>query len=75
MAPRKACGPDGIPVEVYKLSDPCREMLEQLVRKIWLSEEVPEEFGKAIFTMIFKNKGSSNDPTRYRCIGLLGHAY
>ena len=25
--------------------------------------------------MIYKNKGSSNDPKMYRCIGLLPHAY
>ena len=25
--------------------------------------------------MLFKNKGSVNDPTKYRCIGLLPHAY
>lgn len=25
--------------------------------------------------MIYKQKGSPNDPTKYRCIGLLGHAY
>ena len=50
-------------------------MLEQLVMKIWLTEAVPEKFGNAIFTMLFKNKGSSNDPTKYGCIGLLSHAY
>ena len=25
--------------------------------------------------MLYKNKGSTNDPTKYRCIGLLTHAY
>ena len=25
--------------------------------------------------MLFKHKGSSDDPTRYRCIGLLNHSY
>ena len=25
--------------------------------------------------MLYKNKGSSNDPTKYRCIALLNHAY
>ena len=75
MKSGKACGPDSIPAEVYKLSTPCKEMLGHLVKKIWLEEDVPVEFGKAIFTMIFKNKGSSNDPSKYRCIGLLSHAY
>ena len=25
--------------------------------------------------MLYKNKGSSNDPSKYRCIGLLSHAF
>ena len=29
----------------------------------------------AIFTMIYKNKCSPDDPSKYRCIGLLNHAY
>ena len=36
---------------------------------------MPEEFAKATFVMLYKNKGSSNDPAKYRCIGLLSHAY
>ena len=50
-------------------------MLQKLIQAIWLTEEVPEEFAKATFVMLYKNKGSSNDPAKYRCIGLLPHAY
>ena len=25
--------------------------------------------------MLYKNKGSPNDPSKYRCIALLNHAY
>ena len=32
-------------------------------------------YAQAKFVMISKNKGSSNDPSKYRCIGLLNHAY
>ena len=32
-------------------------------------------FVTANFTMLLKNKGSSNDPSRYSCITLLNHAY
>ena len=39
------------------------------------TEEVPARFARAKFVMIFKNKGSSNDPTKYRCIGFLNHSY
>ena len=36
---------------------------------------MPEAFGVAIFKMIYKRKGSPNDPSKYRCIGLLNAAY
>ena len=75
MENNKACGPDGIPVELYKHSKPCCGMLRHLLQKIWLREDVPDDFAKATFVMLFKNKGSSNDPTKYRCIGLLSHAF
>ena len=42
---------------------------------IWKHEYVPPELVRAAFVMLFKNKGSVNDPTKYRCIGLLPHAY
>ena len=71
----KACGLDGIPGEVYKYVPLCNELLVKLLQRIWIDEEVPVEFAKAVFIMLYKNKGSSNDPSKYRCIGLLGHAY
>ena len=73
----KACGPDGIPGEVFKSVPACKSALVHLLQRIWADEDVPEDFAKAVFVMLFKNKGSPNDPTKYRCIciGLLGHAY
>ena len=75
MGSNKACGADNIPTELYKSSDRCRALLFQLIQKIWTEEEVPVEFGKAMFLMLHKNKGSTNDPTKYRCLALLPHAY
>ena len=71
----KACGPDGIPGEVFKRVPICKKALVELLQRIWVDEEVPEEFAKAVFVMLYKNKGSPNDPSKYRCIGLLSHAY
>ena len=56
-------------------SEVCRELLFDLLKKIWDKEDVPVSFARATFTMLYKNKGSPNDPTKYRCIGLLTHAY
>ena len=66
---------DGIPIEVFKASRVAREMLFELVKTIWKEEEVPEELVVGLFITIFKNKGSSNDFTKYRFICLLNHAF
>ena len=42
---------------------------------MWTEEEVSQSFGQAVFVMLFKNKGSSNDPSKCRCVGLLNHDY
>ena len=75
MKKGKAVGPDKIPIEVFKASELAREMLLDLLQRIWKEEKVPESFGRAVFVMLFKHKGSTNDPSKYRCIGLLNHAY
>ena len=52
-----------------------REILFNIISLIWENEELPAGFDTANFVMLFKNKGSHNDPSKYRCIGLLNHAY
>ena len=71
----KACGQDNIPAEVYKHNDLCNKLLRDLLKKIWRDEEVSVVFARATFIMLFKNKGSHDDPSKYRCIGLLNHSY
>ena len=51
-----------------------RDALFQIVSKIWDEEQLPIEFTRAKFKMIYK-KGSANDPAKYRCIALLNHSY
>ena len=75
MAAQKACGPDSIPAELYKASPVCKKILCEILKKIWASEEVPDDFACATFTMLYKSKGSSDDPSMYRCIALLNHMY
>ena len=36
---------------------------------------MPANLAVGVFVMIFKGKGSSDDCSNYRCIGLLNHAY
>jgi exonuclease III len=75
LANRKALGPDDIPAEVYKGSRVARSQLFDLVISICSTESVPQNLPEATFITIFKNKGSTDDPTKYRFIALLNHAY
>ena len=71
----KACGPDGIPGEVFTNCESAARELYRILKLIWQHEYVPPELVRASFVMLFKNKGSRNDPSKYRFIGLLPHAY
>ena len=75
MQKSKAAGPDTIPVEIYLASDLCRQALFDLVRKICAEEKTPEDFVISHFCPIYKNKGSSDDMSKYRYICLLNHSY
>ena len=71
----KATGPDNIPAAVFKHCPLINDELFRLLRFMWDEEVVPQSMATAKFTMLFKHKGSKNDPSRYRCIALLNHAY
>ena len=75
MKKNKATGMDEIPAEVWRNSKTANEVLFVFLRKIWRKEVVPPELAVCVFIMIFKRKGSSEDCTKYRAIGLLNHAY
>ena len=64
MKSKRACGPDEIPVEVFQNCPTCMEVLSLLLFKIWNSEDVPEKFAQTNFLMLYKNKGSCDDPTK-----------
>ena len=70
----KACGPDGIPGEVFKQCDAASMALFKLLCRMWELEYVPAELVRAAFIMLYK-KDSVENPANYRCIGLLPHSY
>ena len=51
MKSNKACGPDEIPIEVFKSCPACMAVLTELLHKIWNSEDVPAKFAQATFIM------------------------
>lgn len=71
----KATGPDGIPAEAYKFCPKVQDELFKIISYMWDNEVVPANLVSANFRMLFKHKGSKEDPSRYRCIALLNHAY
>jgi hypothetical protein len=75
LAKHKATGPDKVPVESYRASGEAKADLFTLLRRVWRVEDVPKDMVLAELITIFKGKGSSDDMTKYRCIGLLTHAY
>ena len=75
MKSGKAVGTDGIPVEVWKNSEVAKDALFEFLKMVWRKEEVPENLAVCIFVMLYKKKGSHNDCTKYRALGLLNHAY
>ena len=75
MKKGKACGPDGIPGEVFYNCESAARELYNLLKIVWEREYVPPEMVRAAFIMLYKNKGSPDDLKKYRCIGLLPHTY
>ena len=75
MKSSKASGADAIPSEVWKNSIAARDKLFEFLSEVWSKERVPMNLAVCVFIMIYKRKGSHNDCTKYRVIGLLNHAY
>ena len=76
LAPRKACGIDGIPAEILKNSPaPFRENLRHLINRILKSEfRLPKETLMGVITLIHK-KGDPELLSNYRPIALLTSTY
>ena len=76
MKAGKATGKDKIPAEVWQSSAVAQDELFKFIKQVWSKESVPANLAVCIiFVMIFKKKGSHNDCSKYRAIGLLNHTY
>ena len=71
----KSTDPDEIPVEVYKKFPQLTDELFEFVEFVWNQEVLPTNMTIARFVILYKHKGSANDPSKYRCIGLLNDSY
>ena len=68
MKTGKAVGEDRIPAEVWQNSTVARNKLFEFLQKVWNKEEVPPNLVVCIFVMIYKQKGSHNDCSKYRAM-------
>ncbi|KAL6541798.1 hypothetical protein OROGR_011284 [Orobanche gracilis] len=74
MGSKKAEGPDGIPIEVWRcLGERGIEWLTMLFNKIWRSNKMPSAWRKSILVPLYKNKGDVQDCSNYRGIKLMSH--
>ncbi|KAL6548523.1 hypothetical protein OROGR_008944 [Orobanche gracilis] len=74
MGSKKAEGPDGIPIEVWRcLGERGIEWLTMLFNKIWRSNKMPSAWRKSILVPLYKNKGDVQDCSNYREIKLMSH--
>ena len=75
MKNNKAAGPDNIPAEIYKYGGPTLySQFHQLIEKIWMHEEIPNDFIDGIINTIYKKKGERSVCGNYRGITLLSAA-
>ena len=70
----KAPGWDGVPIKVYISSKAAMQELFELVCLMCKTEIIPNDLVHTLFIMLYK-KGSRDDFTNYRAIGLLCHSY
>ncbi|KAK9099195.1 hypothetical protein Syun_026240 [Stephania yunnanensis] len=70
----KACGPDEIPIEVWKcLGEIGLIWLTKLYNKILKSKRMPMDWRRSTLVPIFKNKGDIQSCSNYRGIKLMSH--
>lgn len=74
MGLKKAEGPDGIPIEVWKsFGEKGIDWLTMLFNKIWRSNKMPGAWRKSTLIPLYKNKGDVQDCANYRGIKLMSH--
>ena len=74
LKPRRAPGPDEVPIEQYKNNDIACTELHKLISMMWSEEHIPEDFVLGEMLMFYKKK-CKNNRGNYRALGLLNQSY
>ena len=70
----KACGGDGIPVELFQiLKDDDMKVLHSICQQIWKTQQWPQDWKRSVFHLIPK-KGNAKECSNYHTIALISHA-
>ena len=70
----KACGGDGIPVELFQiLKDDVVKVLHPTCQKIWKTQQWPQDWKRSVFILIPK-KGNAKEFSNYGKVALISHA-
>ncbi|VDP22984.1 unnamed protein product [Heligmosomoides polygyrus] len=70
----KAAGPDGVPVEAWKVLGNCGvNWLTQFFNRVTVEGKMPDDLRNSIIVPIFKQKGDESDYSNYRGIKLISH--
>ena len=70
----KACGGDGIPVELFQiLKDDAVKVLHSICQQIWKTQQCPQNWKRSVFIPIPK-KGNAKECSNYCTIVLISHA-
>ena len=74
MKNQKAVGPDGVPVDVFKvIGEEGVDVLLDLLNCIWEKGKMPDEWRLSTLVPIFKGKGDVQECGNYRGIALMSH--
>ena len=70
----KACGGDGIPVELFQiLKDDAVKVLHSICQHTWKTQQWPQDWKRSVFILIPK-KDNAKKCSNYRTIVLISHA-
>ena len=70
---KKACGGDGIPVELFQiLKDDAVKVLHSICPQIWKTQPWPQDWKSPVFIPIPK-KGNAKECSNYRIIAFISH--
>ena len=70
----KACGGDGIPVELFEiLKDDAVKVLHSICQQIWKTQQWLQDWKRSVFILIPK-KGNAKECSNYHTIALISQA-